>query len=55
MITKSTSDRSEATSSDNYRLASALFLLCLHLTAFAIALLTPEPESAVTRRHSNGP
>ena len=48
MITKSTSDRSEATSSENYRLASALFILCLHLTAFAIALLTREPESSIT-------
>jgi len=48
MITKLTSDRSGSTSSDSYRLASALFILCLHLTAFAIALLTPEPEPSVT-------
>ena len=44
MITKETSDRSKAMPSDNHRLASVLFLLCLHLTALAIALLTQEPE-----------
>ena len=48
MITTSTSERSEATSSENHRLASALFILCLQLTAFALALLTREPESGVT-------
>ena len=46
MITKSTSDESGATSSENHRLASVVFILCLHLTALAIALLTREPEPA---------
>ena len=48
MITKSTSDRNGTTSSDNHKLAGVLFILCLHLTALAIALLAREPESAVS-------
>ena len=48
MIMQSTSDRSVVASSDNHKLASVLFLLCLNLTALAIALLTKEPESTVT-------
>ena len=46
MITKSTSDESGATSSENHRLASVVFILCLHLTTLAIALLVQEPEPA---------
>ena len=46
MMTKTTSGESGTTPSPNHRLASVVFILCLHLTALAIALLVQEPEPA---------
>lgn len=46
----STSDPSGVKSAENHKLASVLFILCLHLSALAIALLTQEPEPAAARK-----
>jgi len=54
MMKKSARDRNRSTSSDNYKLASVLFVLCFHLTALAIALLTQDAESAVTGSNDDG-
>jgi len=43
MIPKGKVEAGSLQTTDNYKVVSALLILCLHLTAFAVALLIRKP------------